>query len=76
MSVPEGSTLYHILALDKPEELGGVEQHIGDLVLRSQDRRTANQQIHKLTTNEYTNQPIQYKYHTTNKYMTKQPTNT
>jgi len=35
-SIPESSTLYHILALEEPEELGGVEQHIGDLVLRSE----------------------------------------
>ena len=35
MSVPVGSTLYNIWALDKPVELGGVETHIGDLVLNS-----------------------------------------
>ena len=35
MSVPQGTTLYQIWALDKPVELGGVETHIGDLVLTS-----------------------------------------
>jgi len=35
MSVPVGTTLYNIWALDKPVELGGVETHIGDLVLTS-----------------------------------------
>ena len=35
MSVPVGTTLYNIWALDKPTELGGVETHIGDLVLTS-----------------------------------------
>jgi len=33
MSIPVGTTLYQIWALDEPEELGGVETHIGDLVL-------------------------------------------
>jgi len=34
-SIPEGSTLYKIWALDRPVELGGMEKHIGDLVLVS-----------------------------------------
>ena len=35
MSIPRDSILYDILALDQPEEMGGVEAHIGQLVLRS-----------------------------------------
>jgi len=35
-TIPADSTIYQILALDKPVELGGTEQHIGDLVLRNQ----------------------------------------
>ena len=31
----EGWKLFDVLALEKPEELGGVEQHIGDIVLTS-----------------------------------------
>jgi len=34
-SIPMGTTLYQVWALDKPEELGGVEVHIADLVLTS-----------------------------------------
>ena len=34
-SIPADSVLYNILALDQPEELGGVEAQIGQLVLRS-----------------------------------------
>ena len=34
-SIPIDSVLYEILALDLPEELGGKEVYIGDLVLRS-----------------------------------------
>ena len=34
-SIPIDSVLYEILALDLPEELGGQEVYIGDLVLRS-----------------------------------------
>jgi len=34
-SIPSGSTLYEVWALDKPSQLGGVEKHIGDLVLVS-----------------------------------------
>ena len=34
-SIPVDSVLYNILALDQPEELGGVEAKIGQLVLRS-----------------------------------------
>ena len=34
-SIPSDSILYNILALDQPEEMGGVEAHIGQLVLRS-----------------------------------------
>ena len=33
--IPEGSTLYKVFALDKPVELGGQEQHIGNVVLES-----------------------------------------
>ena len=33
-SIPADSVLYNILALDQPEELGGVEAQIGKLVLR------------------------------------------
>ena len=36
MSVPVGTVLYTIWAMDKPEELGGVETHIADLVLTSE----------------------------------------
>ena len=36
MSVPVGTVLYSIWAMDKPEELGGVETHIADLVLTSE----------------------------------------
>lgn len=35
-TIPEGSILYEIYALDLPEELGGAELHIGDLVTRSE----------------------------------------
>jgi len=35
-SIPADSVLYNILALDQPEELGGVEAQIGQLVLRSE----------------------------------------
>merc|ERR1712158_174281 len=35
-SIPRDSILYDILALDQPEEMGGVEAHIGQLVLRSE----------------------------------------
>jgi len=31
-TIPSGSTLYEIFAWDLPEELGGVEKHIGNLV--------------------------------------------
>ena len=41
MSIPKGSTLYEIWALDIPTELGGTETHIGDLVLTS-DMTTSN----------------------------------
>merc|ERR1711936_503544 len=34
-SVPAGSTLYQVWALDVPQELGGTETHIADLVLTS-----------------------------------------
>ena len=33
-SIPADSVLYNILALDQPEQLGGVEVQIGQLVLR------------------------------------------
>ena len=33
-SIPADSVLYNILALDQPEELGGLEAQIGNLVLR------------------------------------------
>ena len=32
-AVPAGSTLYVVMAFDKPQELGGVETNIGSLVL-------------------------------------------
>uniref|UniRef100_A0A7S3FXK1 Uncharacterized protein n=1 Tax=Strombidium rassoulzadegani TaxID=1082188 RepID=A0A7S3FXK1_9SPIT len=32
-TVPAGSTLYKVYGMDAPEELGGTEVHIGDLVL-------------------------------------------
>merc|ERR1711951_340679 len=35
-SIPQGTTLYEIFALDQPVELGGTEQHIGDLVMTSE----------------------------------------
>jgi len=35
-SIPADTVLYNILALDQPEELGGVEAQIGQLVLRSE----------------------------------------
>jgi len=35
-SIPVDTVLYNILALDQPEELGGVEAQIGQLVLRSE----------------------------------------
>eukprot|EP00091_Calanus_sinicus_P018456 TRINITY_DN4220_c0_g1_i2.p1 TRINITY_DN4220_c0_g1~~TRINITY_DN4220_c0_g1_i2.p1 ORF type:complete len:357 (-),score=107.20 TRINITY_DN4220_c0_g1_i2:86-1156(-) len=34
-SIPSGSTLYKVWALDQPTELGGTEKHIADLVLVS-----------------------------------------
>jgi len=40
-SIPKGSTLYQVWALDVPEELGGTETHIADLVLTS-DMTTSN----------------------------------
>ena len=33
VTIPAGSTLHQIFALDKPEEMGGTEQLIGALVL-------------------------------------------
>ena len=35
MTIPPGSTLYQVFALDKPDELGGKEKMIGELVLTS-----------------------------------------
>merc|ERR1711953_465071 len=35
-SIPVGTTLYNIYAQDVPEELGGTQTHIGDLVLTSE----------------------------------------
>lgn len=35
VSIPEGSVLWNVFAMDAPTELGGTEQWIGDLVLRS-----------------------------------------
>jgi hypothetical protein len=35
VSIPVDTVLYRVLALDQPEEMGGTEQHIADLVLRS-----------------------------------------
>ena len=34
-SVPNGSTLYNVFALDNPEDIGGTETHIADVVLTS-----------------------------------------
>jgi len=31
-TIPVGSTLYEVYAMDKPKELGGKEQKIGDLI--------------------------------------------
>merc|ERR1712071_386193 len=36
VTIPPYSTLYQVLAMDKPEEQGGTEQHIADLVLVSE----------------------------------------
>jgi len=36
VTIPIGSTLYEVWALDQPTELGGVEAHIADLVLTSE----------------------------------------
>lgn len=36
MTIPTGSTLYQVFALDKPTQLGGKEIHIGDLVTESE----------------------------------------
>ena len=41
MTIPPGTTLYKVFALDKPIQLGGSETHIGDLVLTS-DITTSN----------------------------------
>ena len=49
-SIPRDSILYNILALDQPEEMGGVEAHIGQLVLRS-------------TQSNFFFNPIQYERH-------------
>eukprot|EP00092_Neocalanus_flemingeri_P009099 GFUD01009797.1.p1 GENE.GFUD01009797.1~~GFUD01009797.1.p1 ORF type:complete len:342 (+),score=108.83 GFUD01009797.1:89-1114(+) len=35
-SIPQGSTLYEVWAMDQPTELGGTEKHIADLVLVSE----------------------------------------
>ena len=35
MSIPTGTTLYKVFALDKPLELGGTELEIAELVLSS-----------------------------------------
>ena len=34
--IPRGQTLYEIYAWDMPEEMGGSEEHIGDLIIESQ----------------------------------------
>lgn len=36
MTIPSGSTLYQVFAWDQPEQLGGTEAHIADLVLTSE----------------------------------------
>ena len=36
VTIPSGTTLYQVLAMDKPEEQGGTERHIADLVLVSE----------------------------------------
>ena len=35
VTIPNGSTLYEVYAMDQPEELGGTEVHIADLVMVS-----------------------------------------
>jgi len=40
-TIPQGTTLYRVFAMDKPSELGGEERNIGDLVLVS-DMVTSN----------------------------------
>jgi len=35
VTIPSGSVLYQVFALDAPEQLGGMEKRIGDLVLTS-----------------------------------------
>jgi hypothetical protein len=35
VTIPNGSTLYEVYAMDQPEELGGTEVHIADLVMTS-----------------------------------------
>jgi len=32
-TIPVGETLYEVMAMDQPKELGGVEKKIGDLIL-------------------------------------------
>jgi len=41
VTIPQGSVMYHVWALDSPRELGGTEQKIADLVLVS-DMVTSN----------------------------------
>jgi len=36
VTIPSGSTLYEVWARDQPEEMGGTEAHIADLVLSSE----------------------------------------
>lgn len=36
VTIPSGSVLYQVFALDAPEQLGGTEKRIGDLVLTSE----------------------------------------
>lgn len=36
MTIPTGSTLYQVFAMNEPTELGGTETHIGDLITESE----------------------------------------
>lgn len=50
-TLPADSALWHVYALDKPVELGGQEQQIGDLVLRS-----------KMTTSKWGDQHLFFRH--------------
>jgi len=53
MTIPSGSTLYKVYALDKPVELGGTETHIADLVLST-----------SLTTSKWGDQHLFFRHQT------------